>query len=79
MAKRRKTLKEALLTEVFDGLEEYYPALSTTAARRFIASKVMLRETGNVQLDYENLRDQVEAVIKTVESFKWRKRWLIDE
>lgn len=78
MAKRRKTLKDALLVEVFDGLEEYYPALSMAAARRFVASKVTLRETGNLQLDYENLRDQVEAVVKTVESFKWRKRWLID-
>lgn len=47
---------------VVGGLVPYYPVLRDKGFARRIMSKVVLQDTGNDQMDIDNLRDQVERL-----------------
>lgn len=60
MQNRAKQIVEAALS----GLLEYYPCLGDSTLVGEIEAAVKVPNTGNDQLDYENVRDQVECIAK---------------
>ena len=50
--------------QAIEGLTEFYPELKDPAYADAIARKVETPDTGTDQADYENVRDQVEHLVK---------------
>ena len=62
--KRAERIKEAALS----GLQEYFACLHDATFVAEVKSTLIVPDTGNDQLDYENVRDQVEKAANAAES-----------
>lgn len=67
-----KTLKRGkrervIIEAAFSGLLEYYTSLHDDVFVAEVESGLKVPDTGNDQLDYENVRDQVEKAAKAAE------------
>lgn len=61
-----KKLYIQIMSEVFDGLQEYHPILRDSRFRDHIANTIWrggVQDTGDTQKDYERLRDRVEGFL----------------
>lgn len=56
------TLADELFHDAIEGLREYYPCLHKPTVVAELRHRVKVPDTGNNQLDYENVRDQVERL-----------------
>lgn len=56
------TRADEIFKDAVDGLLEHHPCLKYPAVVRELRSLVQVPDTGNNQLDYENVRDQVEKM-----------------
>lgn len=63
MTRRQKRITEAAIS----GLQEYYVCLNDGTFVAEVESGLVIPDTGNDQLDYENVRDQVERAAKIAE------------
>ena len=54
---------EELIQTAIEGLKFFYPELSNTETVTKIKAGLKVLNTGNDQLDYENVRDQVERLV----------------
>jgi hypothetical protein len=50
----------ALYEQAIAGLQEYYECLNDTEFCITLEASIKVPDTGNDQLDYENVRDQIE-------------------
>ena len=62
------TRADLLFQDAVSGLTEYYVCLMDSSLVGEFRSVVRVPDTGNDQLDYENVRDQVEKLAKTYEA-----------
>lgn len=56
--------EENLFQKAVNGLTEFYPELKDKTLVASIRTKVSTPDTGNHQADYENVRDQVERLVR---------------
>lgn len=62
------TRADEIFKDAVDGLREYYPCLISQVIVARLRKLVNCCDTGNNQLDYENMRDQVEKLAKGAEA-----------
>lgn len=60
------------MSEVFKGLNDYYPELDDKRVRRFILKQISVPKEAASQKAYERLRDKVE---KEIENFQGPREW----
>lgn len=58
------------MKEVFDNFEEYDSRLELAHVREYVADLIWyegVKDSGNVQTNYERLRDRVEAILEKLD------------